>query len=1143
MSQCLRCSKPCVAASIFCDACQSFLRSQFWQQAETIPEATVITPPSKSPESDKASGDPLERITSPQPIYQAPHRPQITKPLVSAQVVPETNNDSKEHTIDQAVQQLSEAAQHIAETEQNRRRVPRASRLAPIRDISAEIQRHSTPLPQMSTGSESTQGEDLAKRLPDHWPWLQEPDTDEAESDIWSNSTDPLMARRFPNSAEIARIEEEDLRRAIAEGLVTAPLMSRHVAKPRRSLRLAFTIIAILAAAFVLVDSALLFTAFTRPHRNASSFNGPPSLTLSANVATVGQTITLHIHHFSSNTHVLLTHDIQENVRIVNGSPMVGVGSDGSADEPMLVDASWGPGFHTIEAEDVRTRYTASATLQIIGDGPTRPSHLLIDTMALDLGADIQGANTLQTLTLHNSGEGSISWLASSNQSWLLLSPPQGVFSASQTITVAVERANLKPGDYKGTITFSSNVGAPAFVQVHMTVRPLPPNVGPVLQITPPVLSFTALDGGANPNSQALMISNPGTQPLNWSLTGNNQINLAGMGFLLQGLDPKTGWLSIDQTSGVVVPHGTSVIHAIVNSRNLLPGVYTDMLVFTAGHNVIDSPQQVSVSLTIQPNCGLTTSMGNISFTAVAGQSNPSNQSIGLSTTSSCAGMINWKAISAANWLIVTPASGQLKSSATTVSAVGVNATVLKPGTYVSTIAFTAVQSTQTVSVQLIVQAPPPPSAPIMGATPLNLNFSTTQSMPNPPGQVVTITNSGGGTLTWHTTVNTLASSWLGASPTSGSIPARGTGQVTININTANLSPNTYVGQIILVGTDASGAIASGSPQTITVNLLVLPPCALQQPSLSSLAFSATQGSTDPGPQAVVITASGNCSWPLSWHATIANVPSWLHMSAMSGSFTAAGQAISLQVSASVAGLSANTYTTQVTISAGDSSNTSVLGTPQVFNVTLTVLPPCALQMVGTTSLSFATAQGQPPPPAQSFSFSEVGSCVGPFSWSATGSAGSNSWLLLGPTSGVGSGTVTVGVNSQTLAPGTYTATITLTATGSGGAIVQGSPQNITVMLNVTGYTLGGTVIACSDISCTSSKPLPGATLNLLNNSTNQTITINADSSGRYSFVNLAPGSYTLTINGNDGTTNYSGTATLAITGDQTNYPVNVYPG
>ncbi len=133
-----------------------------------------------------------------------------------------------------------------------------------------------------------------------------------------------------------------------------------------------------------------------------------------------------------------------------------------------------------------------------------------------------------------------------------------------------------------------------------MTVRPLPPNVGAVLVVIPPVLSFTAFDGGANPNEQALMVNNPGSKPLKWSLTGNNPINLAAQSLVVHALDPKTGWLSTDQTSGVVVPHGTSLIHVLVNSRNLLPGVYTDMLVLSSGQGVINSPQSVSVSLTVQ---------------------------------------------------------------------------------------------------------------------------------------------------------------------------------------------------------------------------------------------------------------------------------------------------------------------------------------------------------------------------------------------------------------------------------------------------------------------------------------------------------------------------------------------------------------
>ena len=1154
MSQCLRCSKPCEANSLFCEACKSHLRSQLWQKSNTnVEESAQIAPlVAISPDNGEVSGDPLERITSPHPVVgvpQLPQTPQTPQPQSFQPLSPVTPGVAhKGNVSEDAVQRLNEAAQHMTQGEQGNRRSPRASRLSPLRDISADIQRQSTPVPKVSktpqSGSGSQQGEDLAKKMPDLWPWLQDTDGEENEHDSWSNRTDPLMARRFPNSAEVARIEEEDLRRAMAEGLVTMPLLPKRTApnRARRRIQLIFAVLALMAVVAMLMDGSLIFFAFLHQHHAKNAPNGPPALTLSSNAARIGQTITLHILHFSSNSNVYLTHDIQEAVQLTGGSALIKVGTSGSADETMLVDSTWTPGYHTIEAEDVSTRYTASATLQIIGAGPTRPSHLLIDTSTIDLGTDLQGANTIQSLTLHNSGGGSITWTASSDQPWLMISPAQGMFSASQTIAVAGTRANLKPGDYKGTITFSSNVGPSEWVQVQMSVRPLPANAGAVLEVTPPVLSFTALDGAANPPAQELMVSNPGSQRLSWSITGNNQV-LTTPGFLLFAFDSHSSWLSTNLTAGSVVPHGSNAIYVMVNSQNLLPGVYTTVLAFSSSHGVYNSPQSVSISLTVQPRCGLTLSAGIMSFTAVSGQINPSNQSLTIGATASCSGAINWKAASGSNWLSLTPASGQLKGATSTVTSVGVNATILKPGTYVSNIAITAAQSTQTVMVQLVVQAPPPPSAPILGATPLTLNFSTTQGMPSPPGQVVTITNTGHSQLNWRTQVNTLASSWLGAGPTGGSIAAGQTGQVTVYINTAGLTPTTYVGQVVLIGTDTNGNAASGSPQTVTVNLLVLPPCTLQQPSLSSVAFSATQGMGNPSPQTVSITASGNCAWPLSWQTNIPRrATAWLQVTPSSGTLAASGQSVPLNVAVNTAGLAVGTYTTQVSINATDGSNTTVQGDPQSFEVTLTILPPCTLS-VGPLSLSFSVAQGQPAPAAQSFGLSESGTCALPVTWSAIGDAGSSGWLTIGPpTSGTGSATVSVSVNPQGLAPGNYSGKITVSASGNGGAVVQNSPQTINVSFVVTGYTLSGAVIACADINCTTSKPLPGASLTLVNNSTNQSVTINADSMGNYSFANLSMGAYTLTATGSDGTLNYSGTATLNITGNMTNYPIDVYP-
>src|SRR5260370_22184309 len=103
-----------------------------------------------------------------------------------------------------------------------------------------------------------------------------------------------------------------------------------------------------------------------------------------------------------------------------------------------------------------------------------------------------------------------------------MTSPQQGIFRDGQRIFVAVTRANLSPGDYDGTITIVSNGGAPIVVQVKMTVQPLPASdatVSSIMLVTPPVFSFTSIDGGADPSPQSLSLSDPDSQPLNWSLT------------------------------------------------------------------------------------------------------------------------------------------------------------------------------------------------------------------------------------------------------------------------------------------------------------------------------------------------------------------------------------------------------------------------------------------------------------------------------------------------------------------------------------------------------------------------------------------------------------------------------------------------
>jgi len=888
------------------------------------------------------------------------------------------------------------------------------------------------------------------------------------------------------------------------------------------------------ALAAVLVVTMLLGAALLL-WLTAGGGGDTPTLTLSTNVATIGTTtIRLAIKNFTPSTSVALTHDIQEPIHL-NGyslnrdSSIISVGPAGSANVAVNIDSDWGTGSHLIVAEDLKTRYTASSILLITGGGPTPPPHLQLDSRPLDVGAAVVGANSIRAFKLANSGGGSITWSASSKQAWLLVSPSQGTFSSSQTISIAVQRAGLKPGEYRGDLAISSNVSPVQHVEVDMSVLPLTPR--PVLALSPALLSFTANDGQANPSPQTLTISNPGARPLAWSLASQDPATATTQLSLLRALGPAGNWLSASPLSGVVAPGATAAIQVVVRSRSILPGTYTGTLLFTAP-GAPDSPQVVNVSLTVFPHCGIVTSSGFLSFTAVQGQSNPGTHALSLNATVSCSGAaITWKVSGTPSWLAVTPASGQLKGTASAVVSVSVNTAGLSPNTYSGQISFVTGMSTQTVVVKLVVQVPPQSSEePVMGASPLSLNFSNTQGLPNPTGQVVTITNTGGSPLKWSTSIPLLTSGWWSAAPTGGTIAPGQTGQMTITVNTAKLTPGTYTGQVTLIGLDTHGNVAPGSPQTITVNLVMQPPCTLLPPSSSALSFNTVQGATTgPTSQTITFTGIGNCAWPVTWSTKVSSVASWLTVT-NTNSITGTGQSGSIAVAVTIAGLSAGTYQRTVSISATDASGAAVQGSPQQFTVTLTILLPCTLSAPSLASLAFMVAQGQTAT-AQTVAVSETGTCARPVSWTATAD---QSWLVLAAASGTDAGTLSVNVTAARVVPGTYTGTITLAATDSTGAAVVGSPQTIPVTLTVTGFTMSGSVVVCSGPapSCTTSQPLPGATVTLTSSGGTTVATVVADASGNYTFANVALGSYTLSATGTDSNGTHTGSVPVIVQGD-----------
>ena len=214
-----------------------------------------------------------------------------------------------------------------------------------------------------------------------------------------------------------------------------------------------------------------------------------------------------------------------------------------------------------------------------------------------------------------------------------------------------------------------------------------------------------------------------------------------------------------------------------------------------------------------------------------------------------------------------------------------------------------------TVNIMTAAAAPPPAISLSAGQASFSYTLGGSSA---PASQTVNITNSGGGTLTWSASSG---SSWLTVSPNSGV----GSGTLTLAINPAGLTAQTYNGAITVT---ASGA--TNSPQTISVALTVN---AAPQPSLSLSAsqasFSFTLGGGTPASQTVNITNAG--AGTLAWSA--ASGSSWLTVSPSSG--TGSG---TLTLGINPAGLTAQTYTGAITVTASGAANS-----PRTISVTLTV--------------------------------------------------------------------------------------------------------------------------------------------------------------------------------------------------------------
>ncbi len=210
--------------------------------------------------------------------------------------------------------------------------------------------------------------------------------------------------------------------------------------------------------------------------------------------------------------------------------------------------------------------------------------------------------------------------------------------------------------------------------------------------------------------------------------------------------------------------------------------------------------------------------------------------------------------------------------------------------------------------------SPPPVALPIIGMSPTNLTFAATQGSANPATQTLTISNQGGGTLTWSTTEN---AAWLAVSPSSGT----GNGAVTLTVTSGSLAAGTYNSTVTI---QASGASSVTVPVTLTVATAPVPPAIGMSPT--SLSFTATPGVS---PETQTLSISNTGGGTLTWSASD-NAP-WLTLNRVSGTGN------SVVTVTAMGNSTVGTYSGSITLSAVGASSVTV---PVTLTVTAAAPPP-----------------------------------------------------------------------------------------------------------------------------------------------------------------------------------------------------------
>ncbi len=535
-------------------------------------------------------------------------------------------------------------------------------------------------------------------------------------------------------------------------------------------------------------------------------------------------------------------------------------------------------------------------------------------------------ANLYDTLTITNTGGGTLNWTGANAEAWLTIDPTSG--AAPSDVELAVATAGLTVGIYYDTVTISAAgaTNTPQKAAVQLTIN----EPDPEISVDPSAFTFDVLVGD-DPADKLMNISNAGGGTLNFSLS-----NLEG-------------WLTVAPGSGAA----PAVCTLSVVSNALSVGTYYDTITVSAP-GATNTPVQVPVTLNVldlDPVIVLNPTSFNIELYEGGFATFDT-----LNITNGGGGTLNWSAGNLQSWLTLDPTSGTAPSAVE----LYLLSTGLAVGTYYDTITVTAVgvaNSPQTVEVVLdVVESPQ--FVIKLGDDPVTQLVFEGETAKSLDPQTINV-GSTSDPIYWEATYN---SAWLEVDPGDGVTPT----DVDVSVDISGLAAGTYYDTITF------GLLKSTDDFELEVVLILTEPQAEFAVDPTSITFN-TDEVVNPAPQDLDISSTGT---ELDWGAVYSS--GWLGLSSATGITPS-----TIGVSADVTGLGAGTYYDTIVINEQPGKAAATVYVPVTLNISAVEQPVLS---VSPLTFNFEGTEGGSSLPSQSLSIVNLAS--GTLNWSASYDAG-----------------------------------------------------------------------------------------------------------------------------------------------------------